>query len=152
LLATGCLSVVDPRCSTDNCQTLAECRVTVEGVPREPALALCGDYDVDALLQLCVDACEADGAGAAVQCVASNFGASCVKTNGSLPTFSQIDALCGSPSPSCGPNCTSCSDACATTESTCDQRCAGAADGGCLECEYQCSQQGLSCTNACPTN
>ena len=155
-LLAGCSSGPDSRCSVANCEAFNNCEVVLPGQVQVGDALVCDNGGLPSMSQIssyCVMACEADGDGALLQCVATNFGASCQPTDSGPPNYRQIHsdiaATCLN-SPACGSNCTSCQAACNSKRSACNLECPDA--GVCLDCEYQCSQAYVSCQNVCPTN
>jgi hypothetical protein len=135
----------DAGCTASNCQDLFNCQLALEGEPRE--LEVCG-VNGGSTTSYCVEACEADGNGALLDCIATQFGVACSTTP--LPTVSEIEAACVGDAGPCGTSCMSCQGTCQATWVKCNNGCADA--GVCLACEYQCSQTLVSCNGACPTD
>ncbi len=150
-LAQACSgSGPNSRCSTANCQVLANCKVALLGMPRDPGECI-STGEPGSISSYCPEACQANGNGALVECIATKFGAACPNPDAGAGAVNEITEACGvSDAGPCGPNCTSCQMTCESAWAKCNQDCPDA--GVCLDCEYQCSQTQVSCQNACPTN
>jgi hypothetical protein len=158
LALAACSNGSDSRCNLQNCQAMLNCHVTLQGAGSLVGCATSfqtADF-YDAGLDACIQACNAQGNGAILACVAANFpGNTCldVTLDGGM-TFNAIEQTCGSDAgPACGPNCMTCETACGQTESTCETNCGSAADAGaCFACGFECGQASVACSQACPTN
>jgi len=152
LLGVGCSST-DSRCSVANCEVLANCEEALPGQILAGEAVACGGLQATSQVPTyCAMACQANGDGAIVECIASKFGNGCPAKDGGLPAyFAEIEAACPGNAPAaCGQNCMTCSDSCTSTRGTCSHSCLDA--GACLDCVYQCAQAEVACYNACPTN
>jgi hypothetical protein len=138
-------SAADVGCTASNCDVLSSCGLALEGEPR--ALPVCGVLG-NAVDSYCVKACEASGAGAILDCVASQFAEACAAA--SPPPPSEIRAACIGDAGPCGANCMTCQDGCQAAWIACNLGCGDA--GVCLDCEYQCSQAQVRCDQLCPTD
>jgi len=142
---------IDPRCNQTNCEALAACPAVLEGTPRDPYR--CGSFLSPAeYVEYCEEACQANDAGALLQCVATSFGSNCLLSDGGRATFNDVTAACDGDggTPACGTNCMSCRLSCNRIWANCNLACPDA--GVCFDCEYQCSQAFVGCNSGCPTD
>jgi hypothetical protein len=167
LLAFGCcltLACSDSRCNATNCAALTNCAVRLQGSIDGTCAALLPNgaandlaAELDAGIDFCIQACNANNAGALVQCVAQSFpGDAChdLFLDGGNQQTAVMTACIPDAGSSCGTSCQSCQTQCGQTDQACVQGCvdAGGGFGTCNSCDFNCNQQNVACVSKCPSN
>ncbi len=145
----------DPRCSVANCEALLQCGFGLAGQPfNQVCMLLALDGGLAALQAIntryCIEACQADDAGALVACVASFQGA-CADAGAMARQVAEgVFAVC-SPYVDAGSADQACVASCGQTVDSCSNACP--TDNGqdaCFSCAYQCGQNYVQCAGGCP--
>jgi hypothetical protein len=151
--APGCSS--DPRCSEQNCLVLSACGLQLEGQPQNVGFCLTSGLRPGGGKDYCPEACQANGHGVLLDCIATHFGPDCRPPDGGGRYAEELivtTCVPQSPAPPCGTNCTTCQNGCEASFSSCNVSCPTTGWSACTDCGYGCSQQLIGCSDGCPTN
>ncbi|MFT3837331.1 MAG: hypothetical protein QM723_10090 [Myxococcaceae bacterium] len=152
-LLSSCTAGTTKGCTAANCQRMLECRVELSGEPSSACWVsgvVPAGFDTS---KYCVEACEHQGAGELVACIAARADRCSAATDSA--TKLQIAEECQSSGGGAGGGSatgSACSMQCDSERKACDAPCVSMLDAGfavCADCSAECGQKWVDCTNRC---